>query len=84
MSKTAIATLITTPEEIPPLLEILWEIEQYEAQGHHLIELSEIIGLEDFEEASKKLYKQSLCNQRTIDSLKRANPIAAPMTIRGF
>ncbi|MBD2179466.1 hypothetical protein H6F42_21370 [Pseudanabaena sp. FACHB-1998] len=83
MNDTAIASLITAPEEISPLLEILWEIEQYEAQGHHLIELSDI-GLEDFEEVSKKLHKQSLCNQRTMDSLKKANPIAAPMTIRGF
>ncbi|NUN66932.1 hypothetical protein HCU40_19770 (plasmid) [Pseudanabaena biceps] len=71
------------PEEINPLLEILWEIEQYQQQGSQLIELSEI-GLEDYTEATKKSQKQSQSIQRTIDSLKKASPIAAPMTIRGF
>jgi hypothetical protein len=83
MSETAIAYLITAPEETNLLLEILWEIEQYQQQGTQLIELSEI-GLEDFDETSKELQKQSLCIQRTLDNLKRASPIAAPMTIRGF
>ena len=41
MSETAIATLMKVPEEINPLLEILWEIEQYQQQG------SQLIGLED-------------------------------------
>lgn len=83
MSETAIATLIKAPEEINPLLEILWEIEQYRQQGSQLIELSEI-GLEDFSEATTQSQKQSLSIQRTLDNLKRASPIAAPMTIRGF
>ena len=83
MSETAIASLMKVPEEINPLLEILWEIEKYQQQGTQLIELSEI-GLEDFDETSKELQKQSLCIQRTLDNLKRASPIAAPMTIRGF
>ena len=83
MSEKAIATLIKAAEEINPLLEILWEIEQYQQQGDQLIELSEI-GLEDYTEATKKSQKQSLSIQRTLDSLKRASPIAALMTIRGF
>ncbi len=83
MNETAIASLMKAPEEINPLLEILWEIEQYQQQGSQLIELSEI-GLEDFSEASTKSQKHSQSIQRTIDSLKRASPIAAPMTIRGF
>jgi len=83
MSETAIATLMNAPEEINPLLEILWEIEQYQQQGTQLIELSEI-GLEDFTEATTKAQKHSLSIQRTIDSLKKASPIAAPMSIRGF
>ena len=83
MSETAIASLIKAPEEINPLLEILWEIEQYQLQGSQLIELSEI-GLEDFSEATDQTQKHSLSIQRTLDNLKRASPIAAPMTIRGF
>ena len=83
MSNTAIATLITAPEETNPLLEILWEIEQYQQQGTQLIELSEIV-LEEYTEATKKSQKQSLSIQRTLDSLQRASPISAPMTIRGF
>ncbi len=83
MSETAIATLINAPEEINPLLEILWQIEQYQQQGSQLIELSEI-GLEDFSEATAQSQKHSQSIQRTIDSLKKANPIAAPMMIRGF
>jgi hypothetical protein len=83
MSETAIASLITAPEETNPLLEILWEIEQYQQEGNPLIELSEI-GLEDLSEVTAQSQKQSLSIQRTLDSLKRANPIAAPITIRGF
>jgi hypothetical protein len=83
MSEKVIANLMKAPEEINPLLEILWEIEQYQQQGDQLIELSEI-GLEDYTEATKKSQKQSQSIQRTIDSLKKASPIAAPMTIRGF
>jgi hypothetical protein len=83
MSETAIASLITAPEEINPLLEILWEVEKYQQQGHQLIELT-AIGVEDFSEATDKSQKQNLAIQRTLDSLKKASPIAAPMTIRGF
>lgn len=83
MSETAIASLIVAPEDINPLLEILWEIEQYQQQGSQLIELSEI-GIEDFTEATAQSQTQSLSIQRTLENLKRASPIAAPMTIRGF
>ncbi len=83
MNETAIATLINALEETNPLLEILWEIEQYQQQGNPLIELREI-GLEDFSEATAQTQKHSLSIQRTLDNLKRASPIAAPMTIRGF
>ena len=83
MSETAIATLMKAPEEINPLLEILWEIEQYQQRGSQLIELSEI-GLEDFSEATAQSQEHSLSIQRTLGNLKRASPIAAPMTIRGF
>ena len=83
MSETAIATLITAPEETNPLLEILWKIEQYQQQGNPLTDLT-AIGLEDLREATAQTQKQSLSIQRTLDSLKRASPIAAPMTIRGF
>jgi hypothetical protein len=83
MSETAIASLITAPEEISPLLETIWEIKQYEQQGSQLIELSEI-GLEDFTEASTAMQKQSQSIQRTTDNLKKAKAIAAPMTILGF
>ncbi|MCA6575707.1 MAG: hypothetical protein IM535_16420 [Pseudanabaena sp. M38BS1SP1A06MG] len=83
MSETAIASLIAAPEETNPLLEILWKIEQYQQQGNPLIELI-AIGLEDFSEVTAQSQKQSLSIQRTLDSLKRASPIAAPMTIRGF
>ena len=83
MSETAITALMKAPEEINPLLEILWEIEQQQRQGIQLIELSEI-GVEDCSEATQKLQKQNLSIQRTIDSLKKSSPIAAPITIRGF
>ncbi|WP_055077435.1 hypothetical protein [Pseudanabaena sp. 'Roaring Creek'] len=83
MSETAISSLMNAPEEINPLLEILWEIEQYQKQGQQLIELNEI-GLEDLTEATAKSQEHSLSIQRTLDNLKKANPIAAPMTIRGF
>jgi hypothetical protein len=83
MSETAIASLITAPEETNPLLEILWETEQYQQQGNPLIDLT-AIGLEDFSEVTSQSQKQSLSIQRTLDNLKRASPIAAPMTIRGF
>jgi hypothetical protein len=83
MSETAIASLMKVPEEINPLLEILWEIEQYQQQGSQLIELSEI-GIEDFSEVTAQSQEHSLSIQRTLDNLKRASPIAAPMTIRGF
>ncbi|ELS30805.1 MULTISPECIES: hypothetical protein [Pseudanabaena] len=83
MSETAIATLIVAPEETNPLLEILWEIEQYQQEGNPLIELT-AIGLEDFSEATAQSQEHSLSIQRTLDSLKKASPIAAPMTIRGF
>ena len=83
MSETAIATLIAAPAETNPLLEILWQIEQYQQQGNPLIDLT-AIGLEDLSEATAQTQKQSLSIQRTLDSLKRASPIAAPMTIRGF
>lgn len=83
MSETAIASLIAAPEDSNPLLEILWEIEQYQQQGNPLIELT-AIGIEDFSEVTAQSQKQSLSIQRTLDSLKRASPIAAPMTIRGF
>lgn len=83
MSETAIACLITAPEEISPLLETIWEIKQYEQQGSQLIELSEI-GLEDFTEASTAMQKQSQSIQRTLENLKKAKAIAAPMTILGF
>ena len=83
MSETAIATLITAPAETNPLLEILWQIEQYQQQGNPLIDLT-AIGIEGLSEATAQTQKQSLSIQRTLDSLKRASPIAAPMTIRGF
>jgi hypothetical protein len=83
MSETAIAYLITAPEETNHLLEILWKIEQYQQQGNPLIELT-AIGLEDLSEVTTQSQKLSLSIQRTFDSLKRASPIAAPMTIRGF
>jgi len=83
MSRTAIASLIAADESINPLLEILWEIEQQEQHGHQLIELDEI-GLEDFTEAMNISKQASLSMQRSLDNLKRASPIAAPMTIRGF
>lgn len=83
MNETAIATLIAAPEDINPLLEILWEIEQYQQQGNPFIELT-AIGLEDLSEVTAQSQKHSQSIQRTIDSLKKANPIAAPMPIRGF
>ena len=43
MSETAIASLMKAPEEINPLLEILWEIEKYQQQGTQLIELRECL-----------------------------------------
>jgi hypothetical protein len=42
MSETAIASLIAASEDINPLLEILWKIEQYQQQGNPLIELTAI------------------------------------------
>ncbi len=83
MNGSAIASLMKAPEEINPLLEILWEIEQYQQQGSQLIELSEI-GLEEFTEASAQTQKHSLSIHRTLDNLKKDSPIAAPMPIRGF
>lgn len=83
MSETAISTLIAAPEETNALLEILWQIEQYQQQGNPLIELT-AIGLEDLSEVTAQSQKQGQSIQRTLDSLKRASPIAAPMTIRGF
>ena len=83
MSETAIASLIAAPAETNPLLEILWQIEQYQQQGNLLTDLT-AIGIEDLSEATAQTQKQSLSIQRTLDSLKRASPIAAPMTIRGF
>jgi hypothetical protein len=83
MSITAIASLIAADESINPLLEILWEIEQQEQQGHQLIELDEI-GLKDFTEAMNISKQASLSMHRSRDILKRASPIVAPMTIRGF
>jgi len=83
MSETAIACLIAVPEEINPLLEILWKIEQNERQGQPIIEPSEI-GLEDFSEAVTISKEHSLSMSRTLDRLKRAKPIAAPGIIRGF
>jgi len=83
MSETTIASLIAAPEDSNPLLEILWEIEQYQQQGNPLIDTTEM-GLEDFSEITAQSQKQSLAIQRTLDSLKRASPIAAPMPIRGF
>jgi hypothetical protein len=83
MSKIAIAYLIAASEDINPLLEILWEIEQYQQQGNPLIDLT-ALGLEDLSEVTTQSQKQSLSIQRTLDSLKIASPIAAPMTIRGF
>jgi dissimilatory sulfite reductase (desulfoviridin) alpha/beta subunit len=84
MSRIAIASLIAADESINPLLEILWEIEQQEQQGHQLIELVDEIGLEDFTEAMNISKQASLSMHRSLDHLKRASPIAAPMTIRGF
>jgi hypothetical protein len=80
MKETAIACLITAPEEINRLLEILWEIEQYQQQGYQLIELSEI-GLEDCDEPTAQIQEHSRSIQKTLDSLKRASPIAAPIAI---
>jgi hypothetical protein len=81
MKETAIASLINAPEDINPLLEILWEIEQGQ-QTNPLIDLE--IGLENLSEVTDQSQKQHLAMQRTLDQLKRANPIAAPMAIRGF
>ena len=80
MSGTAIAYLIKAPEEINRLLEILWEIEQYQQQGYQLIELSEI-DLENCDEATAEIQQQTRAIQKTLDSLKRASPIAAPIAI---
>jgi hypothetical protein len=80
MSETAIAYLVKAPEEINRLLEILWEIEQYQQQGYQLIELSEI-GLDDCDEATAQIQEDSRSIQKTLDSLKRASPIAAPIVI---
>jgi hypothetical protein len=80
MSETAIAYLINAPAEINRLLEILWEIEQYQQQGYQLIELSEI-GLDDCGEATAQIQKHSRAIEKTLDILKRASPIAAPIAI---
>ncbi|MDX2256531.1 MAG: hypothetical protein NW214_13535 [Pseudanabaenaceae cyanobacterium bins.39] len=81
MSEIAIASLITAPESTNPLLEILWEIEQGQ-QSNPLIDLA--IEQENLSEVTEQSQKQNLVMQRTLDQLKRANPIAAPMAIRGF
>lgn len=78
MSETAIACLINAPAETNPLLEILWEIEQYQQQGYQPIELSEM-GLDDCGEATAQIQKHSRAIEKTLDSLKRASPIAAPI-----
>ncbi|MFN5815303.1 MAG: hypothetical protein ACK47D_04295, partial [Pseudanabaena sp.] len=64
MSETAIASLIAASEDINPLLEILWKIEQYQQQGNPLIELT-AIGREDFSEVTAQSQKQNLSIQRT-------------------
>lgn len=81
MSETAIASLINVPEDTNPLLEILWEIEQGQ-QTNPLIDLA--IEPENLSEVTTQAQKQNLAMQRTLDQLKRANPITAPMAIRGF
>ncbi|MEI6063766.1 MAG: hypothetical protein WCQ26_04180, partial [Pseudanabaena sp. ELA748] len=83
MNETAISSLMKAPEEINPLLEILWEIEQYEEQGQQLIEIGEI-ELENFTEATIVSKQNSCLLQRSLDNLKKAHPIAAPAVIRGF
>ncbi|MFN5835514.1 MAG: hypothetical protein ACK47J_02040, partial [Pseudanabaena sp.] len=62
MSETAIASLIAASEDINPLLEILWKIEQYQQQGNPLIELT-AIGREDFSEVTAQSQKQNLSIQ---------------------
>jgi hypothetical protein len=81
--QTAIAYLITAPEEINPLLEILWQIEQQERQGQQLIEPSDI-ELESLTESVDISRTQTMSMSRSLDILKRASPIAAPGIIRGF
>jgi hypothetical protein len=81
--QTAIAHLITAPEEINPLLEILWQIDQQERQGQQLIEPSDI-ELESLTEAVNISKAQTMSMSRSLDMLKRASPIAAPGIIRGF
>jgi hypothetical protein len=81
--QTAIAYLITAPEEINPMLEILWQIEQQERQGQQLIEPSDI-ELEAMTEAVDISRTQTMSMSRSLEMLKRASPIAAPGIIRGF
>jgi hypothetical protein len=83
MSELVLTSLITASESINPLLEILWEIEQYEHQGQQLIEIGEI-ELENFTEATILSRQNSCLLQRSLDNLKKAHPIAAPAVIRGF
>lgn len=81
--QTAIAYLIDAPEEINPLLEILWQIEQQERQGQQLIEPSDI-ELLSLTEAVDISRTQTMSMSRSLDMLKIASPIAAPGIIRGF
>ena len=83
MTELVLTSLITANEFINPLLEILWEIEQYEQQGQQLIEIDEI-ELENFTEATTVSKQNSCLLQRSLDNLKKAHPIAAPAVIRGF
>ena len=83
MSELVLTSLITASEFINPLLEILWEIEQHERQGQQLIEIGEI-ELENFTEATTVSKQNSCLLQRSLDNLKKAHPIAAPVAIRGF
>jgi len=73
MSETAISALMKAPEEINPLLEILWEIEQYQRQGIQLIELSEI-GVEDCSEATAKTPKTKPIHPKDNRQLKKSKP----------
>jgi hypothetical protein len=56
------------------LLEILWEIEQYEQQGQQQIEIGEI-ELENFTEAIIVSKQNSCLLQRSLDNLKRSLPL---------
>jgi len=83
MTELVLTSLITANEFINPLLEILWEIEQHEKQGQQLIEIGEI-ELENFTDAIIVSKQNSCLLQRSLDNLKKAHPIAAPVAIRGF